>query len=224
MVGCKKPLPVIVAVLKRYAWCDIRQQSSEEPCDETSFGKKATLSLIHPRNKAHPRSSSGGWHLGEWHQLGVRVLVSWNFHPMKFHQKFRYLKWRNPHLCKRYGYGRYGYGNPDPLKQPNTRYFRKPSKLGTWTLWFKGQLGVPLTVYPWYLLCSLGIFQLSPDWWKLAWAPEPIIVGIQFVVPRNGPIQLPFRMWRRCKNVRYDFGGPSWWMAWCFLFGWRKRL
>ena len=22
---------------------------------------------------------------------------------------------------------------------------------------FKGQLGVPLTVYPWYLLCSLGI-------------------------------------------------------------------
>ena len=23
----------------RYAWCDIRQQSSEEPCDETSFGK-----------------------------------------------------------------------------------------------------------------------------------------------------------------------------------------
>ena len=24
-------------------------------------------------------------------------------------------------------------------------------------LYFKGQLGVPLTVYPWYLLCSLGI-------------------------------------------------------------------
>ncbi len=23
-----------------YAWCDIRQQSSEEPCDETSFGGK----------------------------------------------------------------------------------------------------------------------------------------------------------------------------------------
>ncbi len=23
--------------------------------------------------------------------------------------------------------------------------------------WIKGQLGVPLTVYPWYLLCSLGI-------------------------------------------------------------------
>ena len=22
---------------------------------------------------------------------------------------------------------------------------------------FKGQLGVPVTVYPWYLLCSLGI-------------------------------------------------------------------
>ena len=22
---------------------------------------------------------------------------------------------------------------------------------------FKGQVGVPLTVYPWYLLCSLGI-------------------------------------------------------------------
>ena len=25
--------------------------------------------------------------------------------------------------------------------------------------WFKGQLGVPLTVYPWYLLCSLGILR-----------------------------------------------------------------
>ena len=25
-----------------YVWCEIRQQSSEEPCDETSFGKKAT--------------------------------------------------------------------------------------------------------------------------------------------------------------------------------------
>ena len=24
---------------------------------------------------------------------------------------------------------------------------------------FKGQLGVPLTVYPWYLLCSLGILE-----------------------------------------------------------------
>ena len=23
-----------------YVWCEIRQQSSEEPCDETSFGKK----------------------------------------------------------------------------------------------------------------------------------------------------------------------------------------
>ena len=22
-----------------YVWCEIRQQSSEEPCDETSFGK-----------------------------------------------------------------------------------------------------------------------------------------------------------------------------------------
>ena len=23
-----------------YVWCEIRQQSSEEPCDETSFGKR----------------------------------------------------------------------------------------------------------------------------------------------------------------------------------------
>jgi len=23
-----------------YVWCEIRKQSSEEPCDETSFGKK----------------------------------------------------------------------------------------------------------------------------------------------------------------------------------------
>jgi len=29
-----------------YVWCEIRQQSSEEPCDETSFGKKKiTFSL-----------------------------------------------------------------------------------------------------------------------------------------------------------------------------------
>ena len=26
-----------------YVWCEIRQQSSEEPCDETSFGKKKFL-------------------------------------------------------------------------------------------------------------------------------------------------------------------------------------
>ena len=28
-----------------YVWCEIRQQSSEEPCDETSFGKKICDSL-----------------------------------------------------------------------------------------------------------------------------------------------------------------------------------
>ena len=27
-----------------YVWCEIRQQSSEEPCDETSFGKKGLQS------------------------------------------------------------------------------------------------------------------------------------------------------------------------------------
>ena len=26
-----------------YVWCEIRKQSSEEPCDETSFGKKTNL-------------------------------------------------------------------------------------------------------------------------------------------------------------------------------------
>ena len=26
-----------------YVWCEIRQQSSEEPCDETSFGKKKEI-------------------------------------------------------------------------------------------------------------------------------------------------------------------------------------
>ena len=29
-----------------YVWCEIRQQSSEEPCDETSFGKKSGLKMI----------------------------------------------------------------------------------------------------------------------------------------------------------------------------------
>ena len=28
-----------------YVWCEIRQQSSEEPCDETSFGKKMSSFL-----------------------------------------------------------------------------------------------------------------------------------------------------------------------------------
>ena len=30
-----------------YVWCEIRQQSSEEPCDETSFGKKSDEDLHH---------------------------------------------------------------------------------------------------------------------------------------------------------------------------------
>ena len=38
-----------------YVWCEIRKQSSEEPCDETSFGKKldtsAGGSIQHPQSK-----------------------------------------------------------------------------------------------------------------------------------------------------------------------------
>ena len=34
----------------------------------------------------------------------------------------------------------------------------KPSFLGKGHQGIKGQLGVPLRLYPWYLLCSLGIF------------------------------------------------------------------
>ena len=29
-----------------YVWCEIRQQSSEEPCDETSFGNKYKAKYI----------------------------------------------------------------------------------------------------------------------------------------------------------------------------------
>ena len=29
-----------------YVWCEIRQQSSEEPCDETSFGKKNRVEVV----------------------------------------------------------------------------------------------------------------------------------------------------------------------------------
>ena len=46
-------------------------------------------------------------------------------------------------------------------------------KLGVWQLvvpgaslviYFKGQLGVPLTVYPWYLLCSTsGFLGINPS-------------------------------------------------------------
>ena len=31
-----------------YVWCEIRQQSSEEPCDETSFGKKFHVAILLP--------------------------------------------------------------------------------------------------------------------------------------------------------------------------------
>ena len=37
-----------------YVWCEIRQQSSEEPCDETSFGKKATT-------VAEAKDKKAGW-------------------------------------------------------------------------------------------------------------------------------------------------------------------
>ena len=33
-----------------YVWCEIRQQSSEEPCDETSFGKKKNKKNISPES------------------------------------------------------------------------------------------------------------------------------------------------------------------------------
>ena len=33
-----------------YVWCEIRQQSSEEPCDETSFGKKQQQKLSKSKN------------------------------------------------------------------------------------------------------------------------------------------------------------------------------
>ena len=47
---------------------------------------------------------------------------------------FRYLKWRNPHLYKLYGYGLCKGFHPPP-KQPKIR-FRKPSILGTWNSWW----------------------------------------------------------------------------------------
>ena len=40
-----------------YVWCEIRQQSSEEPCDETSFGKKLNLFAYHPIKGNIPGSS-----------------------------------------------------------------------------------------------------------------------------------------------------------------------
>ena len=43
--------------------------------------------------------------------------------------RIRYLKWRNPHLCKLYGYGLCK-GNPSHQKQPEIR-FRKPSIFGS---------------------------------------------------------------------------------------------
>ena len=37
--------------------------------------------------------------------IGIRYQIpGWNFN-RKFSKLFRYLKWRNPHLCKLYGYG-----------------------------------------------------------------------------------------------------------------------
>ena len=36
-----------------YVWCEIRQQSSEEPCDETSFGKKIKSHCCHTCHACH---------------------------------------------------------------------------------------------------------------------------------------------------------------------------
>ena len=43
-----------------YVWCEIRQQSSEEPCDETSFGKKiggVNTIDVDPRHCCRPGAS-----------------------------------------------------------------------------------------------------------------------------------------------------------------------
>ncbi len=48
---------------------------------------------------------------------------------------FKYLKWRNPHLYKLYGYGLYK-GNPTP-KIAENKVIWKPSILGTWNFWRK---------------------------------------------------------------------------------------
>ena len=53
-----------------YVWCEIRQQSSEEPCDETSFGKNA------PVNHKHA-------HKHRKHVRGVHVPYAQYLHPFK---------------------------------------------------------------------------------------------------------------------------------------------
>ena len=57
-----------------YVWCEIRQQSSEEPCDETSFGKNTTLpkTNIAPENGPSQKEMS----IPTIHFQGLLLLVS----------------------------------------------------------------------------------------------------------------------------------------------------
>ena len=44
-----------------YVWCEIRQQSSEEPCDETSFGKNYTLATLESIKRTPNQQKVGVW-------------------------------------------------------------------------------------------------------------------------------------------------------------------
>ena len=43
-----------------YVWCEIRQQSSEEPCDETSFGEKKKITVAQPPKNCPQKEISFG--------------------------------------------------------------------------------------------------------------------------------------------------------------------
>ena len=58
-----------------YVWCEIRQQSSEEPCDETSFGKNGEIwvsrliwggNVIHDLGDETPKAT---WAIAGWWPL-----------------------------------------------------------------------------------------------------------------------------------------------------------
>ncbi len=76
------------------------------------------------------------------------------------------------------------YSNPQIVWNCSMRYFEAT---------FKGQLGVPLAVYPWYLLCSLGIlgdynfithkYPLYRAWKGIS--HRGVLVGVHPTIPWN---------------------------------------
>ena len=81
-----------------YVWCEIRQQSSEEPCDETSFGKKNVVLCTKSRaqmyswfQNLHPSVQSKHESLAD--------LLRMTLVPREYPSQSPFLPQQQPHQC-----------------------------------------------------------------------------------------------------------------------------